>query len=99
MSNAHTLTRHRDIQAWVSDRQGMPAMVRGHNSFGELRSRLALRFRSVNKRPDGMPAVDQGAMPVSWTAWLAELDRQQLALRVSENGETEYELVERRSLN
>jgi hypothetical protein len=38
-------------------------------------------------------------MPVSWTAWLAELDRQQLALRVSENGETEYELVERRSLN
>jgi hypothetical protein len=73
-------------------------MVRGHNSFGELRSRLAIRFRSIGK-PEGMPGVDQGAMPVSWTAWLAELDRQQLALRVSENGETEYELIERKSLN
>jgi len=36
---------------------------------------------------------------VSWAAWLAELDRQQLALRVSENGETEYEFVERKTLN
>ena len=98
MTHAHTLTRHRDIQAWVADRNGMPAMVRGHNSFGELRSRLAIRFRSISK-PEGMPGVDQGAMPVSWTAWLAELDRQQLALRVSENGETEYELIERKSLN
>lgn len=98
MTHAHTLTRHRDIQAWVSDRHGMPAMVRGHNSFGELRSRLAIRFRSMGK-PEGMPGVDQGATPVSWTAWLAELDRQQLALRVSENGETDYELIERKSLN
>jgi hypothetical protein len=46
-----------------------------------------------------MPQVDQGASPVSWAAWLAELDRQQLALRVSEDGETEYEFVERKTLN
>ena len=46
-----------------------------------------------------MPGVDQGASPVSWTAWLAELDRQQLALRVSDGTETEYELIERKSLN
>jgi hypothetical protein len=46
-----------------------------------------------------MPVVDQGASPVSWTAWLAELDRQQLALRVSDGNETEYELIERKSLN
>ena len=98
MTHAHTLTRHRDIQAWVADRHGMPAMVRGHNSFGEMRSRLAIRFRSRGK-PEGMPGVDQGATPVSWTAWLAELDRQQLALRVSEDGETEYELIERTLLN
>ena len=98
MTHAHTLTRHRDIQAWVADRQGMPAMVRGHNRFGELRSRLAIRFRGIGK-PEGMPGVDQGATPVSWTAWLAELDRQQLALRVSENGEIDYELIERKSLN
>lgn len=98
MTQAHTLTRHRDIQAWVSDRRGMPAMVRAHNKFGEMRARLALRFEAMG-RPRAMPEVDQGASPVSWTAWLAELDRQQLALRVSENGDTEYELIERKSLN
>ena len=94
----HTLTRPRDIQAWVSERRGMPAMLPRHNRFGELWARLALKFDRP-ARPDGMPAVDQGASPVSWAAWLAELDRQQLALRVTENGATEYELVERKTLN
>jgi hypothetical protein len=98
MIHAHTLTRHRDIQAWVSDRHGMPAMVRAHNRFGEMRARLALRFDGSDK-PQGMPQVDQGASPVSWTAWLAELDRQQLALRVSPDAELDYEFVERKSLN
>ena len=98
MTHAHTLTRHRDIQAWVSERRGLPAMVHGHNRFGELRARLALKF-GRSARPDGMPGVDQGASPVSWTAWLAELDRQQLALRVTEDGELHYELVARKILN
>ena len=97
MTHAHTLTRHKDIQAWVSDRKGLPAMVRAHNRFGEMRSRLSLRFEAMGK-PQGMPKVDQGATPVSWAAWLAELDRQQLALRVSEDG-ADYELIERKSLN
>ena len=57
-----------------------------------------LRFDAAG-RPSGMPRVDQGASPVSWSAWLAELDRQQLALRVSDDDETEYELIERKSLN
>jgi hypothetical protein len=92
------LTRHRDIQAWVAERHGQPAMVRAPNRFGEWRARLALRFeRPV--RPAGMPSIDQGASPVSWSAWLAELDRQQLALRVSEDGATDYEFVERKTLN
>ena len=98
MTHAHTLTRHRDIQAWVAERRGLPALVRAPNSFGEWRSRLALRFGHPS-RLVGMPQVDQGASPVSWAAWLAELDRQQLALRVSEGGETEYEFVERKTLN
>jgi hypothetical protein len=98
MSHAHTLTRHRDIQAWVAERRGLPAMVRGHNRFGELRARLALKFDRPG-RPEGMPQVDQGASPISWAAWLAELDRQQLALRVSEDGQADYELVERKTLN
>lgn len=98
MTHVHTLTRHRDIQAWVADRHGMPAMVSGHDKFGGMSAKLALRFDGTG-RPQGMPAVDQGASPVSWAAWLAELDRQRLALRVSDDGETEYELIERKSLN
>ena len=98
MTHAHTLTRHRDIQAWVTDRRGMPAMVRAPNSFGEMRAHLALKFERTRK-PEGMPVVDQGASPVSWTAWLAELDRQQLALRVSPDDDSEYEFVERKTLN
>jgi hypothetical protein len=97
MTHAHTLTRHRDIQAWVSQRRGMPALVRENNSFGEMRSRLALHFESMG-RPKGMPRIDQGVSPVSWNAWLAELDRQQLALRVTEDG-AEYELIDRKALN
>lgn len=73
-------------------------MVRSPDSFGQMSSHLALRFDSAG-RPTGMPRVDQGASPVSWSAWLAELDRQQLALRVSDDGETDYELIERKSLN
>jgi hypothetical protein len=96
--HAHTLTRHRDIQAWVSDRKGMPALVPSHNRFGEKRARLTLKFDRSDK-PRGMPEVDQGASPISWAAWLAELDRQQLALRVSPGGDIEYEFVERKTLN
>jgi hypothetical protein len=98
MTHAHTLTRHRDIQDWVSERHGLPALVRAPNSFGEMRSRLALKFGRPD-RPESMPGVDQGASPVSWAAWLAELDRQQLALRVSEDGADDYEFVERKTLN
>ena len=98
MTYAHTLTRHRDIQAWVSQRRGLPAVVRQNNGFGQLRAKLALRFESMG-RPSGMPRIDQGASPVSWTAWLAELDRQQLALRVVDGDAPEYELIERKSLN
>jgi hypothetical protein len=98
MTNTHTLTRHRDIQTWVSTRNGSPAMLRTPSTSGHVRSRLSLRF-SAEGRPVGMPKVDQGASPVSWNAWLAELDRQQLALLVSEDDDTTYELIERKSLN
>lgn len=98
MTAAHTLTRHRDIQAWVTDRKGMPAMTRQHTEFGEFRAHLALKFDRPT-RPNGMPKVDQGASPVSWNAWLAELDRQHLALRVSDGEDAEYELIDRKALN
>ena len=98
--NTHTLTRHRDIQQWVSDRHGAPAIRRVPNRFGETRARLDLIFRAPKALPEaGMPRVDDGVSPVSWTAWLAELDRRQLALRVGDRQSTEFELVPRKEMN
>jgi hypothetical protein len=96
MRHNHTLIRHQDIQAWVHDRKGMPAVARVSDRYGQVSPRLAIQF-SRPARPLGTPSMDDGVSPVSWTAWLAELDRQQLALRVSD--ETGYELVPRQNIN
>ncbi|WP_156386047.1 hypothetical protein [Devosia sp. Root685] len=92
MYATHTLTRHSDIQSWVTDRKGIPAVARIRNRFGEEKSKLLLRF----VRSQG-GAIDDGMSPCSWTAWFAELDRQQLALKVTQAGECE--LVPRATLN
>lgn len=92
MSTTHTLTRHSDIQSWVSDRKGIPAIARIRNRFGEEKSKLLLRF----VRSQGIN-IDDGMSPCSWTAWFAELDRQQLALKITPTGECE--LVPRAALN
>lgn len=96
MQNSHTLTRHKDIQSWVEDRHGSPAVSRVSNRLGEIRPRLTIRFAGPS-RPTDMPTLDDGASPVSWAAWLAELDRQELALEVTR--ETEFEFVARRGLH
>lgn len=92
MTQAHMLTRHRDIQNWVNDRNGTPAIARVRNRFGEERAHLKVRFA---KQEEGQ--LDAGMSPCSWTAWLAELDRQQLALRVEPTGD--YALVSRQAMN
>ncbi|WP_205245732.1 hypothetical protein [Devosia naphthalenivorans] len=96
MSRMHTLTRHRDIQNWVSDRRGIPAIARVRNRFGEERSQLKLSFQRARNVPH--ESLDDGMSPCSWTAWLAELDRQQLALKVDPAAD-DFELVERREAN
>jgi hypothetical protein len=97
--NMHTLTRHRDIQNWVSDHRGMPAIRRVRNRFGGTESRLELTFSTPKAKPEnGMPGVDDGLSPVSWTAWLAELDRRKLALKVSDRTSPDFEFVDRKEL-
>jgi hypothetical protein len=92
MTKIHTLTRHRDIQNWVTDRHGIPAIARVRNRFGEERAQLKLSFQRRAKRQ--LASQDDGMSPCSWTAWLAELDRQKLALKVDLTAD-EFELVER----
>lgn len=94
--NTHTLVAHRDIQNWVTARQGRPAISRIADPTGRMRARLALNFARP-QAPTETPSQDDGMSPCSWTAWLAELDRQNLALRVSDK--TAFEFVERRQLN
>jgi len=95
MSDVHTLTRHRDIRNWVIDHKGMPAIARVRNHFGELQSQLRLRFDRPDRNKPDLASQDDGMSPCSWTAWLAELDRQGLALKVSKAG-TDVQLVKRR---
>lgn len=94
----HMLTRHRDIQNWVTDRKGVPAISRVRDRFGDEHALLRLSFERRRRAPRaGLDETDD-MTPCSWTAWLAELDRQQLALRV-DSAADDFELVERRSLN
>jgi len=97
--NTHTLVRHADIQKWVSSRRGLPAIRRVPDPTGNIRPKLTLNFGRANTTPTQIPSQDDGMSPVSWTAWLAELDRQNLALRVTGETQPGYEFVERRELN
>ena len=93
-----TLIGHRDIQNWVNARQGHPAIRRIHDQMGWAQARLALSFEREPRTID-FTGVDDGISPCSWTAWLAELDRQHLALRVSDKSQTTFEFVELRELD
>lgn len=98
MSTDQTLTRHKDIQSWVAGQRGVPAIRRMPDRFGNVRARLALSFAGRRPAPVTTPTQDDGMSPVSWAAWLAELDRQHLALRVyGQDGD--FEFVERKDLN
>ncbi len=99
MKDSHTLTRHRDIQNWVSDQKGIPAIARVRNNFGELKSRLCLSFEKRERATSEFMSQDDGMSPISWTAWLAELDRQHLALKVTDRNGLDFEFVERRHSN
>ena len=92
----HTLVTHGDIQKWVSAHHGQPAIKRVPDPTGQVRSRLTLTF-SRRTAPENMPGMDEGLSPVSWSAWLAELDRQNLALRIET--EDRFELIDKRELN
>jgi hypothetical protein len=96
MHDSHTLTRHRDIQSWVSQRRGIPAIARVRDHLGEMRARLCLSFERKRRSNEDRTRIDDGMSPCSWTAWLAELDRQNLALKVSGSDKPEFEFVDRR---
>jgi hypothetical protein len=94
----YMLIGHSDIQKWVNARKGRPAIRQVHDKMGRTEARLELSFES-HVHVDERPGQDEGMSPCSWTAWLAELDRQHLALRVSDKALPAFEFVERGELN
>ncbi|WP_127754192.1 MULTISPECIES: hypothetical protein [unclassified Devosia] len=98
MSTNQTLTRHRDIQVWVTGRRGRPAIARIRNPDGQQRAQLRLSFGSPVSDKRDPAALDDGVSPCSWAAWLAELDRQRLALRIDPAAGA-FELVDRNAQN
>jgi len=87
----HTLVAHSEIQLWASEHRGQPAIRRVPDMSGTIQSELHLKFDGSEGR------VGDGLSPVSWAAWLAELDRQNLAVKVGRA--SRFELVDRGSLN
>lgn len=98
MTDIHTLTRHRDIQDWVTNRRGGPALALVRDRFGEERAELRLSFQRIERNSSDMACADDGISPCSWTAWFAELDRQQLALRIDPAAD-QFALVQRNRAN
>ena len=93
----HTLINHGDIQKWVLGQNGQPALSRVPDYSGRMHSQLVISFaRQRGRLITETPNQDDGAGPCSWTAWLAELDRQHLALRVTDDA---YEFVDRHKLD
>lgn len=92
--HTQTLTRHSDIQNWVVARKGQPAIRQVLDPLGQANASLELAFGHEQSLAD-TPSVDSGKSPCSWTAWLAELDRQRLALKVGDGKVPVYEFVPR----
>ena len=95
--NKHTLIEHGEIQKWVANQKGQPALARIPDPTGRMHAKLAISFaRRKVPAPREAPSLDDGMAPCSWTAWLAELDRQNLALVVRDDA---FEFVDRRELH
>lgn len=91
MPRIRTLTSHTAIRNWVKFRNGQPAISTTRNSRGQPRQKLALAFRGrLLQRPDA-GVVGDGTSPCSWDAWLAELDRQHLALQVTDSDDDDIQ--------
>lgn len=94
------LTNAADIRQWVEARAGNPVML---DTPDGTRSRTLLQLtfgqHLLNSDENEGPDRPGGYELASWDDWLAELDRQGLALKVSDDpsggNEHEYTFVNR----
>jgi hypothetical protein len=96
-----TLTKPADIRQWVEARAGAPMTMDMPDGSGETRTLLNITFGQHALNADENEGPDRlgGFELVAWDDWLAELDRQGLAIRVRDEApgtlDNDFEFVAR----
>jgi hypothetical protein len=96
-----TLTKPADIRQWVEARAGAPMTMDMPDGNGETRTLLNITFgqHALNADENEGPDRIGGFELAAWEDWLAELDRQGLAIRVRDEQpgtlDNEFEFVTR----
>ncbi|RUT29336.1 hypothetical protein EMQ25_14535 [Arsenicitalea aurantiaca] len=95
------LTRHDEIRQWAEARGGNPLLMEMPDGTGGSRTLLQLTFGQHYLNADENEGPDRpgGFDLVSWDDWLAALEANGLAMRVSDDpaggNEAEFEFVAR----
>ncbi|HET7717339.1 MAG TPA: hypothetical protein VFK86_17090 [Bauldia sp.] len=96
-----TLTKPDDIRRWAEARAGAPMSMDMPDGSGDTRTLLNITFgqHALNADENEGPDRLTGFELTSWEDWLAELDRQGLAIRVRDEQpgtlDNEFEFVSR----
>jgi len=98
---AHLVKSHEAVKLWAEARGGSPMMEDQPDGRGGTRSVLQITFGQHALNADENEGPDRlgGFELVSWDDWLAEFDRQGLALKVNDevpgSEDNDFEFVAR----
>lgn len=98
-----TLTQPEDVRQWVEARAGAPMSMDVPDGSGDSRTLLNITFGQHALNADANEGPDRvtGFALSAWDEWLAELDRQGLAIRVHDETpgtlDNDFEFVARDS--
>lgn len=73
MSTAKKTTNHKEIQEWVEERGGVPAVIKGTEDDGSGEGVLRIHFP---EKSDSNDSFDE----ISWEEFFKEFDNNKLAL-------------------
>jgi hypothetical protein len=96
-----TLTKPDDIRQWAEARAGAPMSMDMPDGSGEMRTLLNITFgqHALNADENEGPDRITGFELTSWDEWVAELEKQGMAIRVRDESpgqlDNEFEFVAR----
>lgn len=94
------LTKHQDIRRWAEARSGSPALSEvPHGTHSHTVLRLVFDQRLMNSGENDNADRPNALELVGWDDWLAEFDKQKLALKVDDEApgllDSDHEFVAR----